>query len=153
LNERIRSSYHSSLGNALLELGLALQKVQETTRCSDDDITAALHPVTHLHSLAHTTNEEANLETLVVMSELDSFVGDLSSQFTGRADNQCADLRASEESLSTLSKSSVISTSLLHGFLDVLVDSLDTSLDSRDEESKGLSCSSLGLDKEITGCL
>lgn len=149
----IEETDYSRLGDALLELRFTLKEVQKTSRGSHDDIATTLHPITHLHALAHTTDKKANLEALMVMGELDRLVGNLGRQFTSRADDECADFGASEEPLSTFSQDSVVSTSLFQGLLDVLINGLDTSFNRRDEEAERFACPSLSLDKQVPRCL
>jgi hypothetical protein len=90
------------LPKTLPNLLFALEQVSKTARSRNNNVPTPLHPVSHLVTLTHTTNKEANFEVLVVMSELHSFIGNLRRELSGRANNQSANLCPSENTLGSI---------------------------------------------------
>lgn len=110
------------------ELSNRLDHVVQTTRGTDNDVNTLVVQLTDLLSLGFASDQAVNVKS-VGAHQLSGLLCDLLSQLTGGRDNQHSSHVAVTENLR--------------------ISLGDDGLESRDQESQGLSSTCLGLDKHV----
>ena len=147
--QEARSTNHIRSSQSVRKSGFILDEIAKATRRGHNDVTPSIIPFALLPVPGETTGKERDPEAIVMLRELDSFVGNLGGQLARRADDESANVGLRVLVDSALDERLAAIHCVLLDLLRVRIQCIEPSLNCRYQECQCFASASTRLDHEV----